>query len=101
MAQALLEPLDLNGKLILADKGYDSDKFVRWLKERGGIVVIPSRIIARRPRKTDWHTYKERHLVENHFFKLKNSRRFALRYERKALYFRALVCLACILVWVH
>ena len=58
VAQALLEPFDLNGKLILADKGYDSDKFVRWLEERGGIVVIPSRIIAKHPRKTDWHTYK-------------------------------------------
>ena len=67
VAQTLLEPFDLNGKLILADKGYDSNKFVRWLKERGGIVVIPSRIIAKHPRNTDWHTYKERHLVENLF----------------------------------
>ena len=100
MAQALLEPFDLNGKLILADKGYDSDKFVRWLEERGGIAVIPSRIIAKHPRKTDWHTYKERHLVENLFLKLKNNRRFATRYEKKALYFRAVVCLACILVWL-
>ena len=71
MAQTLLEPFDLNGKLILADKGYDSDKFVCWLEERGGIVVIPSRNIAKHPRKTDWHTYKERHLVENLFLKLK------------------------------
>jgi len=100
VAQALLEPFDLNGKLILADKGYDSDKFVRWLEERGGIVVIPSRIIAKHPRKTDWHTYKERHLVENLFLKLKNNRRFATRYEKKALYFHAVVCLACILVWL-
>ena len=98
MAQTLLEPFDLNGKLILADKGYDSDKFVRWLEERGGVAVIPSRIIAKHPRKTDWHTYKERHLVENLFLKLKNNRRFATRYEKKALYFRAVVCLACILV---
>lgn len=73
VAQALLEPFDLNGKLILADKGYDSDKFVRWLEERGGIAVIPSRIIAKHPRKTDWHTYKERHLVENLFLKLKTT----------------------------
>ena len=43
MAQALLEPFDLRGKQILADKGYDSDKFVRWVEERGGIVVPPSR----------------------------------------------------------
>ena len=64
IAQALPEPFDLNGKFILADKGYDSDKFVWWLEKRGGIVVIPSRINAKQPRKTDWHTYKERHLVK-------------------------------------
>ena len=86
MAQARLEPFDLNGKLILADKGYDSDKFARWLKERGGIVVIPSRITAKHPKKTDWHTYKERHLVEKLFLKLKNNRRFATRYEKSSLF---------------
>ncbi len=40
MAQSLLEPFDLRRKLILADKGYDSDKFVRWIEDRGGIAVI-------------------------------------------------------------
>ena len=34
----------------LADKGYDSDKFVRWVEERGGIVVPPSR--SNQQRKT-------------------------------------------------
>ena len=29
MAQALLGPFDLRGKLILANKGYDSEQFVR------------------------------------------------------------------------
>ena len=43
MAQTLLGLFDLRGKQILADKGYDSDKFVRWVEERGGIVVPPSR----------------------------------------------------------
>ena len=37
MARALLESFTLNGKLILAGKGYDSDKFVHWVEERGGI----------------------------------------------------------------
>lgn len=81
MAQALLEPFDLAGKLIIADKGYDSQKFVRWVEAKGGTVVIPSRITAKHPRDTDWHTYKERHLVEKLFLKLKNHRRFATRYE--------------------
>ena len=33
-------------------------------------------------------------LVENLFLKLKNNRRFTTRYEKEALYFRAVVCLA-------
>lgn len=90
----------MKGKLILADKGYDSDKFVHWVEERGGIVLIPSRTTAKYPRKTDWHIYKERHLVENLFLKLKNNRRFATRYDKKALYFYAVVYIACILVWL-
>ena len=53
MAQTLLEPFDLTGKLILADKGYDSTKFIRWVKQRGGIVVIPSRVNAKSPRDID------------------------------------------------
>ena len=66
--------------------------YVGW-KRTGEIVVIPSRIIAKHPQKTDWHTYKERHLVENLFLKLKNNRRFATRYEKKVLYFHAVVVL--------
>ena len=100
LAQELLEPFDLQGKFILADKGYDSDQFVRWVEGRGGIVVIPSRITAKQPRDTDWHVYKERHLVENLFLKLKHNRRFATRYEKKAIFFHALTFLACALLWL-
>ena len=101
LAQTLLEPFDLHGKLIIADKGYDSDKLVRWIEERGGIVVIPSRVTAKNPRDTDWHIYKERHLVENLFMKLKNRRRFATRYDKMAASFMAVVLIAAILVWVY
>ena len=69
--QKLLEPLDLRGKYIIADKGYDSDRFVRWLEECGAIVVFPSRKIAKHPRDIDRHIYMERHLVESLFLKFK------------------------------
>jgi len=36
MAEPLLESFDLRGKLIIADKGYDSDTLVKWIEERGG-----------------------------------------------------------------
>ena len=100
LAQTLLEGFDLRGKLIIADKGYDSDKFISWIEERGGIVVIPSRITAKHPREIDKHIYNERHLVENLFLKMKNNRRFATRYEKRAVSFMALTLLAASLVWL-
>jgi transposase len=100
LAQSLLENFDLSGKLIIADKGYDSDKFIRWIEERGGIVIIPSRITAKNPREIDKHLYNERHLVENLFMKMKNCRRFATRYEKNASSFMALTLLAAALVWL-
>ena len=33
MAQTLLEPFDLRGKYMIADKGYDSDRFVHRLED--------------------------------------------------------------------
>ena len=99
-AQQLLEPFDLRGKYIIADKGYDSDRFVHWLEKRGAIVVIPSRKTARHPRDIDRHIYMERHLVENLFLKFKAHRRFATRYEKRACLFLAVTRLAAILVWI-
>jgi len=100
LAQTLLEDFDLCGKLIIADKGYDSDKFIRWLEQRGSIVVIPSRITARNPREIDKYAYNERHLVESLFLKMKNNRRFATRYEKLARSFMAITLLAAAIVWL-
>ncbi len=69
LAQALLEPFDLNEKMILADKGYDSDRFIAWIEQQDGIAIIPSRITAKHPRKTDGHIYKECHLVNTVYWK--------------------------------
>ena len=99
-AQKLLESFDLRGKYIIADKGYDSDRFVHWLEKRGAIVVIPSRKSAKHPRDIDRHIYMERHLVENLFLKFKAHRRFATRYEKRACLFFAVTLLAAILVWI-
>ena len=99
-ARELLEPYDLQGRYVIADKGYDSDSFVEWLKKRRAIVVIPSRRTARHPRKIDRHIYMERHLVENLFLKLKAHRRFSTRYEKRADSFFAVSLLAAILVWI-
>ena len=96
----VLEEFDLNGKLILANKGYYSKKFTDWIEMRGGIVVIPSRRTNKIQRDIDLYTHNERHLVENLFLKLKNNRRFAARYEKSSVLFQGVTFLACILVWL-
>lgn len=100
VAQELLSPFRLAGKAILADKGYDSGQLVTHITDYGGTAVIPSRITNKQPRKTDWHAYKERHLVEKVFLKLKNYRRFATRYEKSAASYRAVVYLSACLIWL-
>jgi transposase len=99
-AQEMLEPFDLCGKKILADMGYDKEAFCEYIRQRGGEPIIPSRVTNRIQREIDEDEYRERHLVENLFQKLKNHRRFATRYDKLDASFFAVVLLAAILIWL-
>ena len=68
-----------------ADRGYDSNKLLDYVYARGGEPTIPSRKGAKFERHCDWWLYKERHLVEKYFLKLKAFRRIATRYDKLAL----------------
>ena len=52
-----------------------------YIYAHGGELTIPSRKGAKFDRYCDWHLYKERHLMENYFLKLKAFRRIATRYD--------------------
>ena len=69
---------------VIADKGYDSEPLVQLPESRGCTVVIPPRSNCKTPRRYDRHLYKERHLVECFFNKIKEYRRVATRYEKLA-----------------
>jgi len=73
-AQYLLDSHDLRGKMVLADMGYDSADFRRYIIERGGIPIIPNRVTTRIQWDFDERAYSERCLVENLFMKMKNCR---------------------------
>ena len=47
-----------------------------------------------------WH-YKERHVIECLFGKLKYFRRIAMRYEKKAINFMGMLTLAATLLWLR
>lgn len=96
----LLEHVKLEGSAVLADRGYDSYKLIDYIYEHGGEPTIPSRKGAKFERHCDWWLYKERHLVEKFFLKLKAFRRIATRYDKLSSAFLGFICIASILIWL-
>jgi transposase len=62
--------------------------------------VIPSRKNCRNPRAYDRHAYRERHLIECLFNRLKQFRRIATRYEKLARNFLSVLNLTTVYVWL-
>jgi transposase len=87
--------------VILADKAYDAQTFIDVACSQGSHIVILPRANRREQRDYDHHIYKERHLLECFFAKLKNYRRIATRYEKLSQTFRAAVMIAACLVWLQ
>ena len=96
----LLSNIKFEDALVIADKGYDSDEIIDFIYENGGDPTIPSRANRKAQRHCDWSLYKERHLVECFFAKLKNFRRIATRYDKLSATFIGFVCIASIAIWL-
>jgi transposase len=84
---------------VIADRGYDSDGILSFVQGQGAIAVIPPRSNRRVIRTYDKEVYKERNLIERAFNKLKQWRRIATRYDRRSLYFLAILQLAAAVTW--
>jgi transposase len=78
---------------LLADRGYDHDKYRRLLRGRG---IKP--VIARRGTGHGSGLGRYRWVVERTFAWLRNFKRLLVRYERRAEMHEALLGLACCLV---
>jgi transposase len=86
---------------LVADKGYDADWFVGQLTAQGTQAVIPSRANRKPPRDYDRHTYKERHLIECFFGKIKHYRRIFSRFEKTARNYMSFLHVVATLVWLR
>jgi transposase len=70
-------------KLLAGDKGYDSDAFRKTLPQKGiEPCILPKR--AAHPHPYGEALYKKRHKIENSFAWIKDWRRIATRYDRRA-----------------
>ena len=98
-APALLD--GFSAEAVLADKAYDSNAFRQIIADSGAEAVIPSNrtrkvIIPHNPA-----IYRHRNRIERCFNKLKHFRRFATRYDRRAIHFLAFIHLAATMLWMR
>ena len=97
VAQEMLEAVKPRpGMAVLADKAYGKWELREYIANHDADFCIPPKSNESDPWYVDWWLYKERHLVETFFLKLKEFRRVATRYDKLADHFLAFVHLACI-----
>jgi transposase len=82
---------------VAGDKGYSSRKIRRYLRKRGIGVVIPRQKRERRSR-FDKTAYKKRNVVERLVNRLKQFRRIATRYEKRAANYLGMLTVASIVL---
>ena len=86
---------------IIVDKGYDSNALIDQIQEQNCISVIPCRSNRKIPREYDEHLYKERHLVECFFNKIKHFRRIFSRFDKKVSSFAGALAYASFILWLR
>ena len=88
-------------KHVVADKGYDSDKFREEIEKTGANSTIPRRKNQKKGNEeVDWCLYKYRHLVENAFGRIKNYRAIATRYDKLSRNYASMVSLGFLMMWL-
>jgi transposase len=99
-ADALLPQMQAD--TLLADKAFDADaRVIQPLLAAGKAFVIPPKSNRKTPRDFDSEMYKERHLIENFYCKLKQFRCIATRYDKTARNFLAAIHLVAAIIWLN
>jgi transposase len=92
---------DHEPEAVIADKGYDKRALVEEVERRGAEAVIPAQKNRKVQREVDPHLYRERNLCERFWSKIKQYRRVATRYEKKAANYLAFVKVAAMMVMLQ
>lgn len=86
---------------VIMDAAYDADYLRDFIAdELDATAHIKRNPTRNEDRPIDWTLYKERHLVECFFNRIKWFRRIALRCEKTITSFKAFVDIACAMAWL-
>lgn len=88
-------------KVLIADRGYDSDHLRAAMEARSVTPIIPTRRNRKVQLPVDDHIYALRNRIERCFNKLKNFRRLATRYDKTAASYLGFVQIAAIRLWMR
>ena len=84
---------------MIADKGYESNRILAFIRSTGATAVIPPKSNRKEPWEYNKELYRERNLIERAFNKLKHWRRVATRYDRRSIYFLSALYLVSSVIW--
>lgn len=87
-------------RVLLADKGYDSDFIRENVEAAGGTAIIPMRKHRLQQDQIDGHIYALRNLVERCFNKLKIARRLATRYDKTLSSYLGFIEITSVRLWI-
>lgn len=96
----LLKEIEIGGSNILGDKAYGTARIREYIQSQGAEYTIPPKSNCKDPWPFDRETYKQRHVIECFFQKLKWFRRIFTRYDKLDKVFLAFVYFASVLVLV-
>jgi transposase len=89
----------LHPKRLVADKGYTSSAFRNYLHRKHICCTIARRSNERRRGSFNKQHYRKRNIVERLINRLKQFRRIATRYEKRASNFSAMITIASIFLF--
>lgn len=88
-------------KVLIADKGYDSNAIRDDLTGRGVASVIPNRRNRTVQTAVDGFIYALRNRIERCFSKLKQNRRIATRYDKTADSYIGFAVIGALRLWIR
>ncbi len=90
----------LRPRRLAGDKGYSSPTARRRLRRRGIRPVIPTKSNEPRDPGFDRGAYRQRNRIERLINRLKQFRRIATRYEKRAANYAAMLTIGMSLLWL-
>ncbi len=85
---------NVKNKIILADRGYDSDEFRQFVSANGGVALVFGKSNRRGAVFFIPEVGRKRHVVENFFVRIKIFRRINTRYDRLVCTYISFLALA-------